>query len=75
MKTSLWSKCGYLLGGMFSFISVYRYWFEFHDIDRFLAYTCIGVLIMCVSWLYNEILKLNHTLLAVEDYIAPGGKK
>jgi hypothetical protein len=71
---SNWSKIGYLASLVFIIISIYRYWFEIKDIDRFIAYVTIGILIFAVSWLYNKQLNQGNTISAMEEHLANGRK-
>ena len=70
MRLSNWSLLGYGGGIIFLFTSVVRYWWMYPDIDKVLAYSLIGVLILAVSWLYNKNLALGNKLTAIEDYLS-----
>lgn len=74
-KISNWSLIGFVGATLFIIISIYRYWFLYNDIDRFIAYTTIGVLIFAVSWLYNKQLQHSISIEAINDYLADRGKK
>jgi hypothetical protein len=76
MKFSNWSILGFACSILFTIISIYRYWFIYQDIDKFVAYTTIGILIFAVSFLYNKSINHGNTLEALEEYIVDkGGKK
>ena len=70
MKISNWSLLGYGGGIILLFTSVVRYWWMYSDIDKVLAYSVIGILILAVSWLYNMNMRLNNKINAVEDYLS-----
>jgi high-affinity Fe2+/Pb2+ permease len=70
MKISNWSWIGMLGGLAFSLFSGLRYYVFFPDLDRAIVYVIIGVLIMAVSWLYNQNLNLRNKFEAIENYIA-----
>jgi hypothetical protein len=63
------SLVGYLAGAIFIIISSVRYYILYPDLDRFLAYLTIGVLIISVAWLYSKQKSQGNTLDMLEDYI------
>lgn len=67
---SNWSILGFAAATLFTVISIYRYWFVYNDIDRFVAYTVIGGLIFAVSWLYNKQISQGFIIAALEEYLA-----
>ena len=73
-RFSNWSLMGFVVGIFFIATATARYWFAMggaiQDIDKFVAYTLIGILIFAVSWLYNKQMMQGHTLDALEDFIA-----
>jgi len=69
IKINNWSMLGFIGSILFTLISITRYWFQYQDIDRFIAYTIIGILIFAVSWLYNSQKNQGNTLEALEEYI------
>lgn len=70
LKVSNWSLAGMIAGWIFAVTSIMRYDILYPDIDRFVAYTTIGVLIIAVSWLYNKTLNLSNQITAMGDYLA-----
>ena len=74
MKINNWSMLGFVGSILFTLISIYRYWFQYQDIDRFIAYSIIGVLIFAVSWIYNSQKNQENTLEALEEYIVDKSK-
>lgn len=69
-KISNWSLLGFIGAILFIIISIYRYWFLYNDIDKFIAYTTIGILIFAVSWLYNKQLQHSISIEVINDYLA-----
>jgi len=69
-KQTKWSYVGYVGGAIFIFVALYRYLQLLPDYDRAIVYSVVGVLILCVSWLYNKTKSLGYTLSAIEEYLA-----
>jgi len=69
-KISKWTLVGYIGGGFFSLVALVRYLQVIPDYDKAISYGVIGILICCVSWLYNKTKSLENTLSSVEDYLA-----
>lgn len=75
MKLSKWTIVGLLAGAVFAVGSFVRYYVIWIDLDKAITYPIIGLLIMAVSWLYNENLKANNELTAIGDFIAERFRK
>lgn len=69
-KISKWTIVGYIGGLVFTLTALYRYLNLLPDYDRAISYGMIGILIMCVSWLYNNQLNKQHKIDAIEEYLA-----
>jgi len=70
MKISNWSLAGMIAGLIFAVGSFIRYWIYYPDLDRVIVYVIMGILIFAVSFLYNRLIWLGHTLEGVEEYLA-----
>jgi hypothetical protein len=70
MKTNNFSVFGILAGGVFTLFAGLRYFVIWPDLDRALAYVTMGLVIIAISWLYDQQRRTNNTLLAVENYLA-----
>jgi len=66
---SKWSIIGYAGALGFAIITTFRYYLAYPDMDKFLAYITIAVLIAAVSWLFNQQMQHGYTLNAIEDYL------
>ena len=69
-KQTKWSYVGYIGGIVFILTAIYRYLQVIPDYDRAIVYSIVGILICCVSWLYNKTKSIEYTLSAVEEYLA-----
>jgi uncharacterized membrane protein len=70
MKTNNWSVLGILVGGLFTILSGLRYFVFWPDTDKALAYCLMGLIVVAISWLYDQQRRMSNVLLAVEDYLA-----
>jgi len=70
MIKSNFSKAGIVFGFLFSLLSAIRYFAMYPDLDKALVYVLIGAVIIAISYLYNEILEIRNTLIALENYLA-----
>jgi len=70
MKISKWSIVGILIGLVFAITSLIRYYILYPDFSEAVIGSVIGLLIMCVAWLYGVNLNLSNRILAIEDYLA-----
>jgi len=70
MKFSKWTICGILTGLIFAVGSFIRYYILYPDVSEMVIGVSIGILIMAVSYLYNQNMRTNNKLTAVEDFIA-----
>ena len=68
-KPNNWSIAGMVAGGLFSLLSAIRYFVIWPDMDKAISYVIIGVLIIGVSWLYNEHLKTKYELQAMGEHM------
>ena len=69
-KISTWSLMGYAVGAVICFMSALRYFTIWIDYSQGTIFIFVGLCIMAFSWIYNELLKLNNTVIAVEDFLA-----
>jgi hypothetical protein len=69
-QISKWSILGAFAGLLMIIGSFARYFIIYPDLDKFVAYTFLGILAIAVSWLYNRELALSNTLDAVGAYLA-----
>ena len=60
------NKIGYTAGITFLLVSLIRYLFNFPDLDRLIAYTAIGCLILGFSWFFDRISHLNEKVSQIE---------
>ena len=67
---SRWSLAGMLSGLIFAVGSFWRYYILYSDTDKVIAYILLGILIMCVSFLYNKSLLQGHTIEGIEEYLS-----
>lgn len=71
MKTiSKWSYVGIAFGFLFTVANATRYYLLWPDMDKAIAYSLIGILIMGVSFLYAMLLDHSNTITAIEDHLA-----
>lgn len=70
MRTNNWSVLGILMGGFFTIMAGVRYFVIWPDMDKALAYVTLGMIIIAISWLYDQQRRINNTLLSVENYLA-----
>ena len=69
-KISKFSLVGMIAGALFAIISFIQYYMLHRDIDRVIAYPTIGLLIICVCWLYNKQLEHANEIDAMGEYLA-----
>ena len=67
---SNWSIAAIVIGAVFAIGSFWRYYVMYPDIDRMVAYTTLGVVIVFLGWTYNKIVQQGNTLEALEEFIA-----
>ena len=72
MKSSKWSILGYIIGIVYTAITLVRYTIVLPDSSNItiISNLAIGLLICSVAYLYNERLQQGNILLAIEDYLA-----
>ncbi len=61
-KPNKFSVVGLIFGFFFSLFFAARYIVYYPDTDRAIVYTLIGLIIMGLSWLYDEITKLKYVV-------------
>ena len=67
---SKFSWIGIIAGFIYAVGSFVRYYIIYQDLSEVVIGISIGCLIMIVSWLYSEKLKLQHTIDYLEEYLA-----
>ena len=75
---SKWSMLGYLASICYLGMTAYQYYFKYPDVSQLIMNAAIGVLLLGVSFLYNERLANfrrikeieDVRLTAIEDYLA-----
>ncbi|MHA2019068.1 MAG: hypothetical protein ACTSXY_12440 [Promethearchaeota archaeon] len=63
------SLLGYFLGVTFSFLSAWRYFVMFPDMDRAVVYVIIGLLICAWSYEHSARWNLANTISYIEDQL------
>ena len=66
MQTSKWSIMGVLFALGFGLLSSIRYFLLFPDTDRAFVYGLLAVVIIGVSWCYNEIHQIYRKIESLE---------
>lgn len=69
MKMSNWSRLGYLIGFFWSLGFAVRYVFVWQDYSQAIQFISLGLILMALSWVYDQFIQINNTLTAVEDYL------
>ena len=74
---SNFSILGMAIGIIFAIGSFIRYYIIYQDLSEIVIGVSIGLLIFAVSFIYNTQKSQEHTLDALEEYLADnkGGKK
>lgn len=69
-KQSNWSLVGYVIGFVIALLSAVRWFVVYPDYSQAFSFIFSGLVIMALSWIYNELQKLKNTVQAVEDWMA-----
>lgn len=69
-KISHWTWLGYIAGTIFAIGSFIRYYIIWPDVSEAITDVLLGVIIIAISWLYNENKQREYSLDAVEEYLA-----
>ncbi len=70
MKFNKLSILGGIAGAVLMISSWIRYFIMYPDLDKAIGYGCVGFLIVVVSFLWDRVVHIEHTLYDVEEYLA-----
>ncbi len=70
MRINKLSAIGGIAGTVLMLSSWIRYFIMFPDLDKALGYGATGFCIIAISFLWDRVVRIEHTLYDVEEYLA-----
>lgn len=69
-KISNWSLAGMAIGGIYAVGAFWRYYVMYPDLSEVVTGVAIGVTIFGLAFMYNKMIEQQHTLEALEEFLA-----